>query len=378
VRDRTACADDPIEPERATADLASYTLMSVARLATVLAALAAAGCAIPNPLFGLSGEAGSGGDGREPLDRGDAPGFMMDVRLDAAPGTGDAPPPGTGDAPPQGTGDAPQGMRDVPPQGTSDAPGPGGGDARPADGPPAPRLDAAITIDAPPTLPPGYTGDLNKNLALFLALEDATNTVVLKDSSGGGALAVLKSVDQAGWFNARGGQALALAGASWGGWIEVNGPTAFAALTPKFSVSMWINRTESGGALFSRRATAGYLVELNFQQDTLAVQLNAPPGYHVNLSATGTAPLGRWIQVGVTFDAQVVILYVEGVAVGASTYGMAVALDISPIIVGGLEQTNKTVTTRFTGKIDDVLLYSRALTPEEMSVLALGFRPVAR
>jgi hypothetical protein len=48
------------------------------------------------------------------------------------------------------------------------------------------------------------------------------------------------------------------------------------------------------------------------------------------------------------------------------------------IMVGGAEQANGTVTARFTGKVDDVLVYTRALAQQDVQDLSAGSRPPVR
>jgi hypothetical protein len=259
---------------------------------------------------------------------------------------------------------------------------PGALDARPTlDLAPAPGLDAAGSPapDAAPSPPPVWKGDVTHNLVLYLPLDDGSGKSVLRDASGMQGVAALKSVDPvAGWTSGRFGQALALKGASWSGYINVTGTPLQQVAAEKFSVALWIWRTDAtSGSLMSRRwsGTSGVLFNLALENGSLAMQLNSASGYNAHVVGNGAVPQGRWVHVAVTYDLQFVRLYVDGMPVGAGPYQMAIPVDTTAIVIGGLEQSSGTVATKFTGMIDDLTMYSRALAALDVSDLATGARP---
>ena len=317
----------------------------------------------PNPFYASrsGGAGGAGGKGGvQGSGRGGAPtpGDVVDAgEIDAvglAPGSG-----GTG-----GQGDP------------AAAPSAGGG----ARGDDAGLADSATLPDAAPSLPVNFKGDLAKSLSLYLPLDDGPGNSVAHDASGKGAIAMLKNIDpNAGWPDRMAGRALALEGSSWSGWLDLSGDGLTKALSQQFSMSLWIYRKDAGGTLLSRRSfgTRGFHFQFALETDTLALQLNPTNGYNVHLRANGTVPTGKWVHVAATYDLNIVTLYLDGAVVGAAPYMLGLPLDTSPIIVGGLEQQDMTVNTRFTGEIDDVAFYGRALTLEEVKALATGSHPPA-
>jgi hypothetical protein len=86
------------------------------------------------------------------------------------------------------------------------------------------------------------------------------------------------------------------------------------------------------------------------------------------LAGPAAIPLNQWTHLAVTFDGTTRVLYVNGIQV-ASQGGFG-ALAYAPVPVGiGATWQNNPPTFQFTGFIDEVSLYDRALTPAEISAI---------
>jgi Concanavalin A-like lectin/glucanases superfamily/Putative Ig domain len=102
--------------------------------------------------------------------------------------------------------------------------------------------------------------------------------------------------------------------------------------------------------------------------------LNAIPQFFSHASGEPLAgpaaiPLNQWSHLAATFDGATKVLYVNGIQV-ASQGGLG-ALLYAPVPVGiGATWQNNVPTDLFTGYIDEVSLYDRALTPAEISGIA--------
>ncbi|MDX6439408.1 MAG: hypothetical protein QOF45_1991, partial [Gaiellaceae bacterium] len=81
-------------------------------------------------------------------------------------------------------------------------------------------------------------------------------------------------------------------------------------------------------------------------------------------SATGTAalPLNAWTHLATTFDGAVVRLYVNGVLAGSASFAGAMAASTGVLRIGG----NSVWGEWFSGLIDEVRVYDRALTAGEI------------
>jgi hypothetical protein len=313
-------------------------------LITYLALGFAGACDAPNPLYGIVPRAADAG----PSPDGAAASRLVDAAAAETPPAGSAADTATVD----GTMVAPDAQR--PPL-----------DARP-DVSAAPQ-DAAVQ----------YRGDLSRGLVVYLRLDDGPGTTLVRDASGRGSIANLRSIDtNSAWSEGRFSRALTLAGPTWSGWVEVASNDGLNGLTTQATVAMWIWRTGVGGTLISRRAVGarGFIYEVGLEGDTLFARLNTAAAY--NARVTGTAiPLGRWVHVAMTFDTQAVRLYVDGNPVGATPYQQSLPLELSALVVGGAEQQDRTVGGRFPGKIDDVAVYARTLAPADLAAMAAGAQP---
>jgi hypothetical protein len=249
----------------------------------------------------------------------------------------------------------------------------------------APTADAATPVDgeAPSVdlgAPITYGGDLSRGLILYLRLDDEPGTVVVKDGSGRGSIANLRSVDPiAGWSDGRFDRAVALAGQSWNGWVEVASNTGLNALNTQVTFALWVWRDQSGGVLISRRAVGpkGFIYEFGFNGDNLYARLNTAAAYTVRVTGP-TVPRGRWVHVAMTFDQKQLRLHVDGREVGAAPYEQPLPLENSAMVVGGAQQDNGSFASRFPGRIDELAVYTRVLSSADLTALAAGAQPPSR
>ncbi len=77
---------------------------------------------------------------------------------------------------------------------------------------------------------------------------------------------------------------------------------------------------------------------------------------------------GAWYHVAATYDGSEAILYVNGVADGSATAGFPLDYDTTPLFIG-TTGTWPPYLSMFGGVIDEVSLYDRALSPEEIKAL---------
>jgi hypothetical protein len=259
---------------------------------------------------------------------------------------------------------------------TANGGGPGADAAGPGDGAPGGgHADgSAAAVEAAPKVL--VNGDLKKGLTLYLPLEDQRGSGAAADLSGKGCSAALRSFDaNAAWIMGRVGTALALQGSSWNGWLDVSGTALTGAISQSFTVGMWIWRTDQGGTLFAR-GIKGALLTFGLDGANLTAQLNTAAAYKASVRAGVPVPAGDWHHVAMTFDLKEVRLYLNGKIAGVAPYQQGIPLDTTSYVVGALPQANGTVSARFTGKIDEVVLYTRVLTADELQGLAAGAQPV--
>jgi hypothetical protein len=100
--------------------------------------------------------------------------------------------------------------------------------------------------------------------------------------------------------------------------------------------------------------------------------LITPAGFVV-VKASAPAPRGVWTHLAGVYDGAVARLYVNGVEAASQSLTGTFSADTTPVILGGNGNDASGVPTElFPGRLDEIMLYSRALTAAEISQLAAG------
>jgi hypothetical protein len=76
---------------------------------------------------------------------------------------------------------------------------------------------------------------------------------------------------------------------------------------------------------------------------------------------------GEWMHLAVTFDGTDAILYVDGAEKASNPFKMSTGTDSPLVLSGTVEQLEG-----YSGILDNVFLYNRALAPDEVQLLADG------
>lgn len=80
-------------------------------------------------------------------------------------------------------------------------------------------------------------------------------------------------------------------------------------------------------------------------------------------------PLGRWVHLAATYDAQVLTLYVDGQVAGRTNPGWPLPPTTTPLVLGASMGNAGGVGQFWRGDIDDVLLLPTVLPPAEIQAL---------
>jgi hypothetical protein len=97
-----------------------------------------------------------------------------------------------------------------------------------------------------------------------------------------------------------------------------------------------------------------------------------PDGAHYrNIKTAEDMPVGAWIHLAGTYDKAEFKLYVNGKLAASEACSIPFSYqDQNPIIIGGnTNNKGKTWVDCFRGRIDEVRLYNRALTGNEVAEL---------
>ena len=236
------------------------------------------------------------------------------------------------------------------------------------------------TLDAGHNNPPDAapTGLLD-NLVGHWRLDDATGSTTAFDSSGRGNNGTVHGLDSAtAWVSGRSQGALELMHA---GWVQVATSPSIDAIVDRITVCAWVNlqgmitAPDNFGTALSRQIGTSedqyYHLSLFFDaRPTLFITTEV--GY-VAPGAPDPVPMNTWVHLAGTYDGATVRLYVNGAEVASEPLTGNFAHDRTPVILGGNGNDGSGVPTElFPGRIDELMLFSRALGASEIAQLAAG------
>jgi hypothetical protein len=217
------------------------------------------------------------------------------------------------------------------------------------------------------------------NLVGYWRLDDGVGSAVAFDSSGRGNEGALHALDPStAWVGGRAEGALEIAHT---GWVQVAPSPSIDAITDQATLSVWVD-LEGAISAADRWATAlsrqtgtssdqHYHISL-FMDERPSLFLITVSGYAI-IRAADPAPRGVWTHLAGVYDGAMARLYVNGVEVASQALTGSFAADTTPVILGGNANDASGVPTElFPGRIDELMLYARALDANEIGQLAAG------
>lgn len=222
------------------------------------------------------------------------------------------------------------------------------------------RLDALAANKTPSTIP----GDLNAGLVAYYPFNGNPN-----DASGNGHdgtdNGATSTTDRIGAPDS----AYDFDGTDY---INLNANRPLVGSQRALTIAAWFfARNPSAGDIYIHRADFRDVHLYWSHSDTLGgIKWELPSAYNVfHAVRSGTLPLSQWVHCAGTYDGSVQKLYINGALVGASNWVGAVDFD-ADFIAEGLGGKSSDSSYRFNGKIDDVRVYNRALSAQEIEKLS--------
>jgi len=234
---------------------------------------------------------------------------------------------------------------------------------------PYPCADAGIN-----GCPPGLLDDL----VGFWRLNDGMGSARAHDSSGWSNDGALVDLMPSTAWTASGPEKTALT-PQGRGYVEVSSSPSIAGITTQLSLVAWVlieGPIEGDFATaISRQIGTG-----NGQHYHLSINAQQKPAFFVTTPASGQVVLfgspvsrGTWVHLAGTYDGSTSRLYVDGEAVKSAPVVGTFAKESNPVILGGnANGDRKDVSELVVGSLNDVMLYRRALRPEEIARLHMG------
>jgi hypothetical protein len=207
-------------------------------------------------------------------------------------------------------------------------------------------------------------------------LDDGAGAQRALDSSGRGDDAVPEAVSPTDWIaDGRIGGALMFGNA---GWLRGTDAGSLDAISDGgFSIALWIRvagAEDREQVILQRQLGSG--AEAHF---LLSLRLGRPAlsGSTLARCEAPALPAGPWVHLAATFDGTTSRLAFDGAEVVACPTSATFPPDTTSVTIGGgqIGPGPFDVDRRLRAFLDEVLLYSRALTPAEIAALAAGQLP---
>ena len=162
------------------------------------------------------------------------------------------------------------------------------------------------------------------------------------------------------------GEALLLDGANQ--YVQVPYSPEWAFGTSSFTIELWANFANGSGVFAFMSSDAGYgqnnkwIFWLN--SGGLQLHINGVNGTSWIGSATFSPTLHQWYHIAITRQSRTYVFYVNGSPVSTNNDSVAIPDSGSPLMIGEAEGANF-----FNGLLDEVSIYNRALSPNEITAI---------
>jgi hypothetical protein len=163
-------------------------------------------------------------------------------------------------------------------------------------------------------------------------------------------------------------------------YVDIGNPAVLASIASQITVSAWVNLDP---VTAERKVVAkwsdspwGYCWLMTVYASS--VNFWVQPASGTQTGAASGAPLGAgaWHHLAGTYDGANVRLYIDGAQAGSAALAGALRTDsTTPIRIGAGSDGTVGQAEPFDGRIDDVRIYDRALTPAEITTLYTGMLP---
>jgi hypothetical protein len=143
------------------------------------------------------------------------------------------------------------------------------------------------------------------------------------------------------------------------------------ALPDAFTVALWVRREVMAEEVpFAKPHGAG-------ADDSLGVVLwldqtcleTMTAGGREDACSTGVLPTGTWYHLAGVWDGTAKVLFLNGIRVGQLMPAATVLFDSHDVLIG-MDENGGSPAYEFTGSVDEVQIYDRALTDGEVMALA--------
>lgn len=225
---------------------------------------------------------------------------------------------------------------------------------------------------------PGCATGLLDGLVGFWRLNDPPGSATVRDSSPWGNDGTLAGLDPSMAWVAAGPEGGALA-PQGKGYVNVPDSTSIDSITDQVTVAGWIyldGAVNQYATVISRQIGNGF-----GQHYHLALTATQNPGLFITTTTSGqvdivagvVVPQQTWLHLAGTYDGTNSRLYLNGALVNTGVVSGPFASETDPVVVGGNGNgANFAVSEQIPGQVDEVVLYRRALSADEIARIEQG------
>jgi hypothetical protein len=218
---------------------------------------------------------------------------------------------------------------------------------------------------------------LRQGLVGLWHFDDGMGSLVASDSSGNMNTGTLVGLNPSTvWTD---GQLAGGLETNAAGYATVPRSATIDSIVEQVTLAAWVYRDGTivdFGTAASRQIGTGLTQHYHLSLDsdgrpTAFINRGVPSDFYRMLSAPNPVTAKTWTHLAVTYDGANARLYVDGTQVHALPISGTFGPDTTPLILGG-NGNYQEVTERFPGRVDEIVLYNRALTAAEVGQLAAG------
>jgi hypothetical protein len=237
-----------------------------------------------------------------------------------------------------------------------------------------------VAVDPYPCEDAGVNGcspGLLNDLVGYWHLDDAPGSTRARDQSGQGNDGLLAGLDPGVAWVPEGpaGGALSPQGK---GYVNVAPSASIDSITNQVTVAAFVyldGTINDHATAISRQMEAGWgqLYHLSLDAEQKPALFITNPQTLVYLLSPSPVPQQTWLHLAGTWDGEQARLYVDGTEVANAPISGPYGAETNPVILSGNGNgPGKGVSECMPGRLDEVMLYRRALAPADIKKLASG------
>lgn len=237
-----------------------------------------------------------------------------------------------------------------------------------------------VAVDPFPCGDAGLSGcaGLLDDLVGFWRLDDGTDSPTVRDFSGWANHGTLLGIDPKVAWVPGGPENVALA-PQGKGYVVVPDAPSIDSITMQVTVAAWMyidGAITDYATAISRQIGTTYDQHYHLSINSgmyPALFLETPASKQVYIGGPATIPKKTWVHLAATYDGFTGRLYVNGAEVAHGAVTGPFAVDTNPVVLSGNgNAAGPDYTERIPGRLDDVMLYRRALSAAEVARLTNG------